>query len=99
MCFPCTSQSVFSVHVSVCVVLFLTLLTRSAGGWVEKDHFGHVQLHELLAVYGVIKIVNVCVCIGYVLDKYQVSMVCMCECMPWVGLAALTRKLSLCMGR
>ena len=44
---------------------------------VEKDHFDHVQLHELLAVYGamvVIKLVCVCVCVCVCVY------VCMCVC-------------------
>ena len=58
------------------MVLFRPLQARSAVGWAEKDHFNHVQLHELLAVNGamvVIKLVCVCVCVCGV-----VMLLCVC---------------------
>ena len=68
------------------MVLFLTLQARSAVGWVEKDPFDHVQLHELLAVYGAMVVIKLCVCVcvcvhACVCGVFEVWLCCcVCAC-------------------
>ena len=76
---------VISVHVSMCLVLFLTLQARSAVSWVENDHFDIVQLHELLVMCGAMIVIKHCVCGCGCVGGWVCAWVCGCGCMGvWV---------------